>query len=113
MQEIGDIIIRKLNMKVFKIVSIQTNNILIEDIRLKTKQNITKDELDNGFDTIYKYRWKWYYANRNEKELVKDSNGNDLILTIKGFENYQKKREGISMKKIFFYLPAFELGAFL
>ena len=113
MKKKGDVIIRKLNMKVFKIVSIQAKKIVIEDIKMGTKQNILEDELENGFDTIEKYRWKWHYSNRNEKELVKDSNGNDLILTIKGFENYQKKREGISMKKIFLYAPAFELGAFL
>lgn len=113
MKKEGDVIVMKLGMRVFKIVSVRAGKIIIEDIKLKTKLNITEDELEEGFDTIDKYRWRWYYANRNEKELVKDSNGNDLILTIKGFKNYQKKREGISMKKIFFYLPAFELGAFL
>lgn len=114
MYKLNDLVILKTDLSVCKVVgveklryrlfSLKRQNIINVDVNIaKTALTLIDDK---------KHLFKWYVANRNEKKLIKKSNGKDLITTREGFRNFINSKNRVVSYKEIFCSPAYELGAF-
>lgn len=113
MYKLDDLVILKTDLSVCKVVAVEKLRYRLFSLK---RQNIIYVYVNtaNALTLIddKKHPFKWYVANRNEKELIKKSNGEDLITTREGFRNFINSKNRVVSYKEIFCTPAYELGVF-
>ena len=114
MYKLNDLVILKTDLSVCKVVGVEKHRYRRFSLKRQNIINVYVNIAKTALTLIddKKHLFKWYVANRNEKELIKKSNGEDLITTREGFRNFINSKNRVVSYKEIFCTPAYELGAF-
>ena len=114
MYKLNDLVILKTDLSVCKVVGVEKLRYRLLSLKRQSVINVDVNIAKTALTPIddKKHLFKWYFANRNEKELIKKANGDVLVTSISGFKNFINSKNRVVSYKEIFCTPAYELGAF-